>query len=87
MTVERLLDEMDSAEFGEWMEFAAIEPFGGGIDDYRAGVNAAAHLNPMREKGAPPIKPLDFFPWHEADRPKPVDPSLQIKAMIHSLRA
>lgn len=85
MTVERLLDEMDSAEFGEWMEFAAIEPFGPGLDDYRSGVIAAAHLNPMREKGSPAVKPLDFFPWHEEQR-RAVDPSLQIKAMIHSLR-
>lgn len=81
MTVERMLREMSAREFGEWMEFAGIEPFGCGAEDYRAGVVAACHVNPMREKGSPALKPLDFFPWQQADEPASDDPSMRIKAL------
>lgn len=47
------------------MAFAQMEPFGGAIEDLRAGVGPALTMNMRREKGADPITALAFFPWHE----------------------
>lgn len=41
-TVRELAERMDSAEFGEWIAFAALEPFGSRIEDLRAGTIATA---------------------------------------------
>lgn len=67
MTVAELLERMDAAEFGEWMAYWEDEPFGGVVDDFRAGLVAATAANhgfnpPKRARG-----PMDFFPWHDRE--------------------
>jgi hypothetical protein len=67
MTVGQLSREMSSAEMTYWAAFARIEPFGGVIDDIRAGLPAAVYINAHRKREAKPISPLDFFPWDASD--------------------
>lgn len=50
------------------MAFSEIEPFGGTVDDLRAGIGPAITVNINRDKSTKSVAPLDFFPWHEADR-------------------
>ncbi|CAB3795493.1 phage tail assembly protein T [Pararobbsia alpina] len=67
-TVDELQRSMTSAEFGEWIAFYSIEPFGDHIADIRAGTIAASVINPQLKKDSTPYKPLDFFQW--ADPPE-----------------
>ena len=60
-TVGELLDGITSSEFTEWLAFAQLEPFGGMIEDMRAGLYPAMKAS-SEEKV---IGPLDFFPWHK----------------------
>jgi hypothetical protein len=62
-TVEELQNAMSSAEFGEWIAFSSIEPFGDNIEDLRTGITASVVANCNRSKDTPPYKPLDFIPW------------------------
>lgn len=51
----------------EWVAFAGLEPFGGAVDDLRAGVGPAMTVNMQRAEGAAPVSALDFFAWHKPD--------------------
>jgi hypothetical protein len=62
-TVEELQNAMSSAEFGEWIAFYSIEPFGDRIEDLRAGVVASVVANVNRKASTPAYKPLDFIAW------------------------
>lgn len=68
MTVAELLERAGSYELTEWGEFAKLEPFGGAVDDMRAGLPAAATYNVNLPEKAERITPLAFFPWHEQTR-------------------
>lgn len=52
---------MDSAEFGEWIAYHTLEPFGPEREDYRAGVVASACVAPWAKKGSEPPAPLEWF--------------------------
>jgi hypothetical protein len=85
--VAQLLDEMPSSELAEWMAFASIEPFGGAVDDLRAGLAPAVALNLNRTKDADPISPMTFFPWADkaaAPEPEPETPE-QISEKLRAL--
>lgn len=56
----------------EWLAFARIEPFGGPVDDLRAGLAPAVTANVNRSRESPAILPTDFFPW--AEKPAPPEP-------------
>jgi hypothetical protein len=62
--VSEVQASINSVDFSEWCAFYAIEPFGYSIENYRAGVIAAAVVNALTKAKA---KPLDFF-----QRRKPV---------------
>jgi hypothetical protein len=53
---------MSAAEFGLWMAFEQLEPFGPLADDYRAGTIAASVVNVNLRKGAQPRVASDFMP-------------------------
>lgn len=69
MSVRRAQLEIGSAEFAEWMAFAALEPFGPLRDDDRIGVLAAltANVNRDTKRRPEPFTPTDFFPRHPDD--------------------
>lgn len=62
-TVAELQDAMTAAEFGEWIAFYSIEPFGERIEDLRTGITASVIANVNRAKDTPPYKASDFIPW------------------------
>lgn len=67
MSVRRAQEEISSAEFGEWIAFYSIEPFGDRIEDLRAGITTSVIANANRSKDTKPFKPLDFIPWAEPE--------------------
>lgn len=56
-----MLAEMTSLEFGEWMAFYTLEPFGPLREDLRAGTVAATLVNLKKRKDASAYLPSDFF--------------------------
>ena len=73
MSVRRAQEEISSAEFGEWIAYYSIEPFGDRMDDLRAGILASVTANANRGKDVPAFAPLDFIPWAkepESESPK-----------------
>lgn len=74
------------------MAFAQLEPFGGPVDDIRAGLGPAVQMNANRKEGTEPISALHFFPWHEESKqarsaPVPDTPennALRIRALLNS---
>ena len=46
----------------EWRAFATIEPFGEEADYWRAGLIAAAAINPHRARGKKAISPEELMP-------------------------
>lgn len=60
--VGELQDRVSSAEFGEYLAYYGIEPFGGIMDSLRAGVVASVVANGNRGKDTKPYQPSDFFP-------------------------
>lgn len=70
MSVRRAQEEISSAEFGEWVAYFSLEPFGDRMDDIRMGTIAAAVANSVRTKDSPVRLPLDFVPWaKEPEKP------------------
>ncbi|WP_438396485.1 phage tail assembly protein T [Caballeronia sp. DA-9] len=65
MSVRRAQQEIDSAEFTDWLAFYDLEPWGSGIEDLRAGTGIAllANVNRDVKKHPEPFMPLDFFGW------------------------
>ena len=53
------------------MAFAQLEPFGGAVDDLRAGLGPAVNVNMNRAEGTEPITAMAFYPWHDVQKPKP----------------
>lgn len=87
MPVAELLERCSASELLHWEEFAKMEPFGGVVDDLRAGLAPAATINANRdpEKGKP-IGPLDFYPWHDkAEKVKAPETPEERAAAIRAL--
>jgi hypothetical protein len=63
MSVKRCQEEIDSAEFGQWISYYSIEPFGERHDDIRMGTLAALNANVNRLPGGKVYEPSDFMPW------------------------
>lgn len=62
MTVRQLLASMDSEELTHWMGFERIEPFGGLVEDFRAGQVASTVFNMARVSESAALSASDFFP-------------------------
>lgn len=77
-----MLRSMSSQELTEWLAFSRIEPFGGEIDDYRAGLYPSLKVNAYRD-GKPPLSPTDLFPWNaKPKQEETADPSAKIIALF-----
>jgi hypothetical protein len=68
MGVATMLDTLPSSEITEWLAFSQLEPFGGIVEDMRAGIAAATTVNVNQGEGARTFGPLDFFPWHREQK-------------------
>lgn len=82
MSVARAQIEVSSAEFGEWIAFFSLEPFGDRIADLRAGEIASVIANVNRGKDTPPYKPLDFVPWVQVPETSNAPPPEAIAASV-----
>ena len=80
-TVRELQARMSSSEFGEWVAFYSIEPFGDHIEDLRTGTLAALIANVNRAKDTPPYKPTDFIDWGYKPEVKSGPPSAEAMAI------
>ncbi|WP_150558866.1 phage tail assembly protein T [Pandoraea bronchicola] len=78
MSVARCQAEVSGAEFGEWLAYYQIEPFGTRVDDLRAGVIAAAtyNVNRDRKRQPEPFGPSDVIPWLVDDSGRNDEPIL-----------
>lgn len=61
MSIKRAQQEIDSAEFSEWIAYAHLEPFGEERADLRMGILASTFVNMMSAKGKR-YQPKDFMP-------------------------
>lgn len=57
-----LLSQITSRQFGEWMAYYNVEPFGDNRADLRSGILASVFANIYRKKGAKQYTPADFMP-------------------------
>jgi hypothetical protein len=83
MSVAKCQREVSSAEFGEWVAYASIEPFGSHMDDVRMGTIASVVANSQLSKNATPYKPIDFAPW--AKEPEAPAEDMPAEAVAASL--
>jgi hypothetical protein len=81
-TVDELQSVMSSAEFGEWVAYYSIEPFGERIDDLRTGTVASVVANVNRGKDTKPYMPLDFIPWAKEPVDEAPPPAENIAALF-----
>lgn len=82
MTLAELGSRMSSAEFGLWLAFEKLEPFGPRQEELRAGQIAATIANGNRGRGSrEPFTAADFFPsLREPERP--VDLGAKLRAVF-----
>ena len=55
------MQEVDAEEYADWQAYYAIEPFGGHVEDVRAGVIASVVAGSVGKE----VEPLEWFGWHE----------------------
>jgi hypothetical protein len=85
MSVARAQTEVSSAEFGEWVAFFSLEPFGDRMADLRAGVIASTFANVNRGKDTPPFKPLDLIPWVDIPEAANAPPPEAVAASVFGI--
>lgn len=83
MSVRRAQQEVSSAEFGEWVAYFSIEPFGDRIADLRAATIASVIANVNRAPNTPPVPPSAFMTWITTPKePPPVRSAEEIAASV-----
>lgn len=68
---DRMLSQMTARQFGEWMEYYGVDPFGEQRADLRSAIVAATMNNRWRNKNEEPLQPLDFMPFHRPPQQTP----------------
>ena len=70
MSVKQAQQEIDSHEFGYWLAYYGLEPWGERVADMRHGIAVATLANINRNTDARPdaYMPEDFMPWLERNR-------------------
>lgn len=79
--MDRMLSEITSRQFAEWMAYSQLEPWGEERDDLRMGIVASTIANSNRGKGQKPYKPQDFMPSFEQETEEEAQARLIAKAM------
>ena len=73
--------QLTSKQFGEWIAYQNIEPFGEWRDDLRAGIMASTVANSVRAKGQQAAKPSDFMPEFKKGKKQPEKKNLRQKTI------
>ncbi|QKL72130.1 DUF4035 domain-containing protein [Ralstonia solanacearum] len=82
-TVNELQRAMTSAEFGEWIAFYSLEPFGDRVEDLRTGIVSSVIANVNRGPNVPAFAPIDFVPWaQEKEKPSGPPPAEAVAALF-----
>lgn len=71
MSVRRAKLEISSAEYADWVALFELEPWGGHVDDLRAGTLMSLIYNVNRDSEAPAASAADFTPWSGWHATKP----------------
>ena len=79
--VDKMLFEISSHLFSEWLAFYRLEPTGDERADLQAGIIASTIANANRGKNTKPFKPTDFMPRFE-----PEDEEEQAAKMIAKMQ-
>lgn len=69
------------------MAFATLEPFGGPVEDYRAGLAASATVNVNRKPDTDAVDAFVWYPWHMPPPPPeqtPEEISERLRAMLNA---
>lgn len=88
-TLAELGERMTSQEFGLWIAYHQIEPFGEVRADLRAGIVASTVANyagRMRTKEAGAAQPSEFMPFLKHDEPEQTVQEPDPIAYFNSLR-
>jgi hypothetical protein len=72
LDVDRMLSEVSGEQLREWLEFAAIEPFGDRRADYQTALLASVLANVWRGKGQRAAELKDFLlDFRPKEKPNP----------------
>ena len=84
MSVKQAQQDIDSAEFAEWIAFNNIELFTVNRVENMVAIVATILANVNRKKGAAPHSPEDFIPQYEVKK-KQTGKTLETKlrAILH----
>ncbi len=90
MSVRRAQEEINSAEFSEWMAFYNVEPFGVDRNDLPIAILGKRICDMWKAKGSPPFD-IDYFlpnigkpEWKEAM--SPMEMQHKIKTMFAGMK-
>lgn len=78
--MDRMLSEISSRAFAEWMAYSRLEPWGEDRDDLRMAIVASTIANTNRGKNQKPYKPADFMPSFEPETEEQAQARLLAKA-------
>jgi hypothetical protein len=86
-TVAHLEENLSAKEYGEWVEFFNLEPFGWEAQCYSSGIVAAtiANVNRDAKKKPKPFEAIDFVPGAKRTTKK-IDPKA-LKAQLQLAHA
>lgn len=81
------MDEVDSAEFSEWMAFDQLDPFGAEREDLRMGIVCSTLVHAQHPKAK--CTPSDFMPQFDrvagkAKKPRQSVEEMQARCMLAS---
>ena len=81
-----LLPYLTSRQFGDWMHFYELEPWGSEVEFLRSGIVASTMANCHRDGRKPAFKVKDFMPRFDKDVRKESEivetPSQKMKAFV-----
>ena len=72
MSVQRCKEEVDSAEYSEWLAFDQLDPIGGDREDLRMGILAATIARSAHPSAD--VRPVDFMPDFDGTRTRKRNP-------------
>ena len=95
MSVRQAQEEINSAEFIEWMAFDRMEPGEPLRGDFRAGMLAAMLINLLGDRKGSPVKPVEAVAFlsnemenlfdPSASLPKPQEVKVKLRAALSML--
>ena len=83
MTIQQLLDNMDSQELSAWIAYDSIQPLGELMDDFRTGMVCSVVANANNGKRGKALSPADFMPYYKKKK-KNQTPEEMMSVLVHA---